>query len=226
MSKNKISVVIRTKNEERWIGHCIQSLLDLLDFPEIVIVDNYSTDKTLEIVRNFAHDPYLKKNKNKNYTKIKLLNINNYTPGKSINFGVKASSGQYILIISAHCVLKKINFLQHIKDLKKNICIFGKQDPIYQGKKITKRYIWSHFINQSKINMYSEYENRYFMHNALSFFEKKTLTRNPFNENLQGKEDRYWINDMIKKNKNFLYDPSLSADHHYTEHGNTWKGVG
>ena len=37
-------------------------------------------------------------------------------------------------------------------------------------------------------------------------------------------KDRYWVNKLIK-NKNFLYDPSLEA-HHYTENGNTWKGLG
>ena len=40
------SVVIRAKNEERWIGYAIQSALDHLRKPEIVIVDNNSTDKT------------------------------------------------------------------------------------------------------------------------------------------------------------------------------------
>ena len=47
-------------------------------------------------------------------------------------------------------------------------------------------------------------------------FKKKILKKFPFDENLAGKEDRYWINNMAKKGKNFLYDPDLSADHHYT----------
>ena len=34
------SVVIRAKNEERWIGYAIQSVLDYLVKPEIVVVDN------------------------------------------------------------------------------------------------------------------------------------------------------------------------------------------
>ena len=51
---SNFSVVIRAKNEERWIGHAIQSALDHLSKPEIVIVDNNSTDKTLEIVKFFA----------------------------------------------------------------------------------------------------------------------------------------------------------------------------
>ena len=40
INRSNISVVIRTRNEERWIGHTIQSLLDHLIQPEIIIVDN------------------------------------------------------------------------------------------------------------------------------------------------------------------------------------------
>ena len=37
IEKNKISVIIRTRNEERWIGHAIQSMIDLLQKPEITM---------------------------------------------------------------------------------------------------------------------------------------------------------------------------------------------
>lgn len=226
-SKNRFSVILRCKNEERWIGHAIQSILDHITKPEIIIIDNNSNDKSLEIAKYFKQDPLLNDKKNKNYTDIKIINIKNYTPGKSLNIGVKKAKYENILIISSHCVLKKINITKHINDLKKFICIFGNQNPIFEGKKITKRYIWSHFKKEKVVNMYSKLEGRYFMHNALSIFKKSILEKNPFDENLQGKEDRYWINKIMKnKNKKFIYDPELEADHHYTLHGNTWKGIG
>ena len=49
--KNKITFIIRTKNEERWVGHAIQSVLDKVYRPEILIVDNNSKDKTIKIVK-------------------------------------------------------------------------------------------------------------------------------------------------------------------------------
>ena len=52
----KISVIIRTKNEERFIGHAIQSILDKINKPEIIILDNDSNDQTLQIVRLFSQD--------------------------------------------------------------------------------------------------------------------------------------------------------------------------
>ncbi len=221
-----ISVIIRCKNEERWIGHSIQSIIDNIGLCEIIVVDNNSTDKSLSIVKSFAQDPKLNFSKNNNFTKIKILNLNDYSPGKSINLGVKKANGKYVVIMSAHCVLKKINLKKTIKDLEKFVAIFGNQIPIWKGKKIKKRYIWSHFCEDQVINMYSEMEERYFFHNAIAVYKSKTLIKNPFDEYLTAKEDRYWINNQVNKKQKFLYDPSIEVDHHYTENGNTWKGLG
>ena len=223
---DKISVIIRSRNEDRWIGHTIQSVLDFIYKPEIIIVDNNSIDETENIVRHFTQDPQLNDKKNKQYTKIKIIKIDNYTPGKALNMGVKKCSNPHLMIISAHCVLKKLNLKKHIQDLKKHVCVFGNNIPIWNGKKITKRYIWSHFVNKRVVNMYSEMEKRHFIHNSIAMYDRKYLFKNPFDEHLPGKEDRYWANDVVKKGKSFLYDPDMEADHHYTEKGNTWKGIG
>ena len=70
MSK-KISVVIRCKDEERWIGHAIQSVIDFIPENEIIVVDNGSKDKSLEIVQQFKANPSLVKN-NQKYTNVKI----------------------------------------------------------------------------------------------------------------------------------------------------------
>lgn len=220
-----ISVVIRSKNEERWIGHAIQSILDNLVKPEIIIVDNGSTDKTLEIVKMFTEDPLLDNN-SPNYTKIKIFKINDYTPGKSLNLGVKKASKKYVMFLSAHCVLKEINENEIYNKLKKYVCLFGKQTPVWYGKKISKRYLWSHFHDKIVENYYSDLEGRYFLHNALAIYNKSILKKFPFDPYLSTKEDRYWAAKIISKKLKFLYYPTLKADHHYTEVGNTWKGLG
>jgi len=221
---DNISVIIRSKNEERWVGHCIQSVLDQIITPEIILIDNDSKDRTIEIAKHFQKDPELAESDS--YTNIKILNIEDYTPGKAINLGAKNAEHENILVISSHCVLKKISLEKHLKDLEKYVGIFGHQTPIWEGKKIKKRYLWSHFTQKEEVNMYSEMEGRYFFHNAVSFFKTNVLLENPFDEYLRGKEDRYWANDIVAAGKEFLYDPNLDVDHHYTENGNTWKGIG
>ena len=87
--------------------------------------------------------------------------------------------------------------------MKKFSCIFGKQNPIYFGKKINKRYIWSHFLDKRIVNMYSQLEKRYFFHNALAIYSKKILKKYKFDENLAGKEEDIGLMSLLKKSTNF-----------------------
>lgn len=223
---NKFSVIIRCKNEERWIGHTIQSVIDFIPNNEVIIIDNSSNDSSLEIARSFRKDPDLIGN-NENYTSVNIMNVDRYTPGSALNLGVQNAKYDNILIISSHCVLKKFNVSAIIEELKEYVGIFGNQKPLYRGKKIVKRYLWSHFTSTKIKDMYSDMEERYFFHNAASVFTKESLLKYPFNENIVGKEDRYWANNVIKLKEQTLYDPvNFEVDHHYTSNGNTWKGVG
>lgn len=213
---DNISIIIRNRNEAEFIGFAIQSCLDHFDKPEIIIVDNKSTDDSLEIVNLF-----------KDRTTIKIISIDDYTPGKSINMGVKQCSNDYVLILSAHAQITNMNFecvINHFKD--RNVAVFGNQIPVYKGKKISKRYIWSHFSEKQTLDMYSDIEQRYFLHNAFCFYEKTVLINNPMPEQYPGKEDRYWAKDMINKHQHYIYDPSISVNHFYTGNGATWKGIG
>jgi len=212
----KVSSIIRCKNEEEWIGHAIQSFIDFFPDGEIIIIDNGSTDSSREVVRLFDRFD------------VRWESIDNYTPGKSLNLGVKYAKHDIILIQSAHTVIKHIDFDSLKENLKQNIAVFGNQIPVYLGKRITKRYVWSHFKESTHIkNLFSDIENKYFLHNAFCFYQKEILLKNKFEEKLHGKEDRYWAENIVKNNYTYLYDSiNLSSYHHYTSNGATWKGLG
>lgn len=219
-----VSVIIRNKNESRWIGHTIQSCLEFFDNPQIIVIDNKSTDESMEIVRSFRHDPSLEKSI-RNYCEIQIVEIENYSPGRALNLGVLHATFNNICIISAHSVIKKVNtnFLEH--SLKKYPCVFGKQIPVYRGKKITPRYLWSHFVDEEVVDMFSGLENRLFLHNAYAFYQAEILKKIPFNEEITGKEDRLWAAALVEQGGHFLYTNQIIAEHHYTPGGNTWKGI-
>ena len=222
--KSDFSVIIRVKNEEKHIGHCVQSVIDHLNNPEIIIIDNNSIDNSMDIISHFKKDKSLNST-DKRYADIQNFNINAYTPGKALNLGISKAKNKYILIISAHCKIINFNKKDTNKKLDEGYSIFGDQIPIWNGKRITKRYIWSNFATKEKINMYSEYENRFFFHNAFSIFKKNMLKKYPFNENLVSKEDRYWANNIIKLKKKTFYMPSNCVEHYYTNNGATWKNI-
>src|SRR5215471_7220177 len=52
MSHQQLSAVIITFNEEKNIARCIESVKEIAD--EIVVLDSFSTDRTIEIARNLG----------------------------------------------------------------------------------------------------------------------------------------------------------------------------
>jgi len=58
----EVSVVIPTLNEERFIGMCLGSLRkQTLPVSEIIVVDAYSTDRTVEIAKRYGARVFLSK---------------------------------------------------------------------------------------------------------------------------------------------------------------------
>ena len=62
MKKIKLSVVLATKNEEENIARCLDSVKRIAD--EIIIFDEFSTDKTVEIAEKFGAKVYKFSHKN------------------------------------------------------------------------------------------------------------------------------------------------------------------
>ena len=199
-----VSVIIRNRDEAEYIGFAIQSVVDHIKDPEIIIVDNNSKDDSLKIVSLF--DRY----------NIKTYSIDDYTPGKALNLGVNKCSNDTILILSAHSQITKLDLDSVEEHLKNNVAVFGNQIPIFRGKKITKRYIWSHFEEGHVVNMFSKIENRQFLHNAFCFYDRQFLLDNPMPEQYAGKEDRYWAADIVSKGYNYYYDHTHKINHFYS----------
>lgn len=59
MKNKKLSVVLATRNEEGNIARCLDSIKDIAD--EIIVVDEYSTDKTREIAKRMGAKVFLEK---------------------------------------------------------------------------------------------------------------------------------------------------------------------
>ena len=89
-----VSVIVTTKNEEKNIGNCLESVKKQT-YPqeklEIIVVDNGSTDKTKEMARKYTDKVFDK------------------GPERSAqrNFGVENSDGEYIIYLDADMVMSE-----------------------------------------------------------------------------------------------------------------------
>ncbi|MCX6784027.1 MAG: glycosyltransferase [candidate division WWE3 bacterium] len=91
--KSLISIIIRTKNEAVPLQLLLESLETQQNAPELeaIIVDNLSTDDTLEVAKRC------------NLVK-KVVEIKDFNYGRALNLGVAAAKGDYILSLSAHAL--------------------------------------------------------------------------------------------------------------------------
>lgn len=201
IKEKKISIIIRTRNEERWIGPCLKKIFEqnYKNF-EVILVDNNSKDKTIQKAKLFP---------------IKIVKIKNFLPGKAINLGIKNASGQIIVCLSAHCIPIENNWLNklasNLKD-RKIAGVYGRQKPLSYSSDFDKRDLLNLFGPEKKIQRKDT-----FFHNANSAFRKDVWKKFPFDEKTKHIEDRIWGSEVIKKGYKIIYEPEASVYH--------WHGI-
>ncbi len=111
--KPKVSVIIPCRNEELWLGKCIESVLKT-DYPknllELFISDGLSTDKTVEIALQYSAK----------YPFIKVLRNEKRIFPAAINLGYQNSTGDVIIILGAHAEYSSNYISDNVKALYEN----------------------------------------------------------------------------------------------------------
>jgi len=198
-----VSIVVRTKNEERWIAHCLEMLYDqdYQDF-EVILVDNESDDYTVEVA--------------KRYPLANIINIKNFLPGLAINEGVRASSGKYIVCLSAHCVPVDRSWLSNlIRNFETDDIAgaYGRQIPVSFTDDVDKRDLLIVFGQDKRVQ-----EKDYFFHNANSIIRRDVWDKHPFDESVTNIEDRVWAKQVLQEGYKIIYDPEATVFHHHGLH--------
>ncbi|MBA3015304.1 MAG: glycosyltransferase family 2 protein [Proteobacteria bacterium] len=198
----KASIIIRTKNEERWITSCLNAVFaqNYQDF-EVIIVDNQSTDSTLAKVDQFPVK--------------KVVHCTEYLPGKSLNIGIAEASGEFVVCLSGHCIPTNdqwlSNLLRNMAD--PNIAgVYGRQEPLSFTPPGDKRDLMIVFGPERKVQRKDS-----FFHNANSMVRKSVLDQIPFDDKITNIEDRVWAQQVLQQGHAIIYEPEASVYH--------WHGI-
>ncbi len=109
---DKISVIIPCRNEEEYIGLCLDSVISNdypREFMEVIVVDGESADRTRQIVLKYSEK----------YDFIKVLTNKKRTPPAAMNLGIRNANGEYIIRLDAHGEIPVNYFSELIKWSKK-----------------------------------------------------------------------------------------------------------
>lgn len=199
----EISIIVRTFNEERWISHCLAAIAgqDFQDW-EVIIVDNASTDHTVAVAKRF--------------NPAKIISLAKYLPGLSLNEGIRAGNGRFIVCLSAHCVPKDSRWLSTLMqsfDDERVAGVYGRQLPVAFTGDLDKRDLMTVFGLDRRVQI-----KDYFFHNANSMLRRDLWQRVPFDETLTNIEDRVWGRAMIKAGYRLVYEPDAAVYHHHGLH--------
>ena len=108
-----VSIIIPAYNEEKYIGQCIDSILDN-DYPkeklEIIVVDGMSEDRTKEIVAEYSIK----------YKFIQCLENPKRVAPTALNIGIRYAAGDVIIRMDAHNLYSSDYISKCVKYLKES----------------------------------------------------------------------------------------------------------
>ena len=198
----KISVIVRTFNESRFIGEVLNGIRNQSNVEvEIVLVDNKSNDDTVSIAKKFVD---------------RIVYIYDFKPGAALNLGVKNSAHDKIASISGHCVPVNNGWLEKLTsslDLRSGIVgVYGRQIPTLGSSSNDKRDLWTTFGIESRIQSKDP-----FFHNANSAVLRDVWTQFKFDEAASNVEDRIWAKHILQNGFKIKYEAEAVVDH--------WHGI-
>ena len=96
MTENKVSIVVPVYNAQKWLGYCLNSLLaqTWTEF-EVILVNDGSTDDSLEICRNYAELD----------SRFRVLDVPNGGVSRARNLGVSQATGRYLVFVDSDDVV-------------------------------------------------------------------------------------------------------------------------
>ena len=187
--KPLISVIVPLYNYRKYIGYCIQSILNqtYTNF-ELIVVDDCSTDNSYEKAKKF-------KDKDK---RVKVIKLNkNYGIGRSKNEGIILSKGKYIVTLDADDMMTKDSLEIRIKAaIKHNVpFVYANAYLVKDNISLKECYKIKNYRENKSIDIYNIHAQTVLIHRDI--YKKFGL----YDENLRSRSDREMWWRLFGKNK-------------------------
>lgn len=203
-----VSVVIRAFNEGHHLGRLLAGLEQQTVQPdEIIVVDSGSTDDTVQIATTAG---------------CRVVNIpkDQFSFGRSLNFGCQAASGDLLLIVSAHVYPVHSSYIQHMirpfSESKVDI-VYGRQVGDHRTKFSESRIMLKWFPEESIWDQGHPFSN-----NANACVRTSTWAAHRYDEDLTGLEDLDFANRVISQGGRVAYVAEAPVVHVHEE---TWATI-
>lgn len=201
----RVSVVIRAKNEARYIGETLAAVQGqhYRDF-EVIVVDSGSTDRTREIADDYG-------------AKVITIAPKEFTYGRALNLGVANSQGQLLASLSAHATPETSDWLGSLVRRFGPPSVAG----VY-GRHIPRDNASFFELLGMQLSGVTSKEPR-LQAGSARFSNANGATRRdlwelfPFNEDLPGAEDIDWARQMQHMGYLIVYDPAAAVYHSHGE---------
>lgn len=165
----KISVIIPVFNMEKFVGECLESVLQqTLDDIEVIIINDGSIDNSLNIIREYQ----------KRDNRIIVIDKENAGVGAARNDGIKAATGDYIAFIDPDDMYANNNVLLHCYEVaeRENVSIVGGRTVfLYQDgsqKEEAEKQIGGISI---RANGFTEYKNYQYDYGYVCYIYRRRL---------------------------------------------------
>ncbi len=180
-----LSIIVPVHNVEEYLQDCIESLLDQknVDY-EILLIENASTDNSLEICKRYENDP-----------KVSVYSLEESGVSNARNFGLVKAVGEYIWFVDSDDMIapNSIDYLQEkVRRLSDPDVLIFTHDEIVDGKKGAPRL----FPCEEAIDKISALNGLFnaklwsgFVWNKLIKNKPEILARCPFPNNIHMIED-------------------------------------
>ena len=195
----KVSIIIPVYNAEKYLGECLESLINqTLKEIEIICINDGSTDNSLTILKSYQ----------KMDSRIKVINQKNSGPGKSRNTGIKFAKGDFIGFTDSDDWVEKDYFEKLYNAARQYNCDVAAGDFYRQGKFLKSKKL--HYKQTSAFFTPAEKIRHAFIpkYNYVwnKIYKRNTLLAMPFPENCYY-EDMRWLIKVIYNLNGFVTVP-------------------